>query len=891
MDLSIEEVQLEFHIKGKTVDLQVNSNILDLVLENGTIYTIDLSRPENVSTIQLPISSGTQVVGSFSDYKGCHLIVKTKSLDYFYVNRKSRSALSLKKLKNLDLIGTKFIDELVGHSTTGPFLVFDEQNVYETCINLNSNKIERYFKNVHHDKSIVDVFWTLKDTVDLNIMIFTKTGISTYKDKLEKIHHNSSNFVSVFKKNIGFEELSIKKVYTDDKAYAILTDLGFQLQDKKVSLPSNLKASDIKSFSLTKYHILLMTKHNDIILINSLNSTISARQSAPEAIRLSTDSYSSSYWQFNENSIYEIIINNEAKDIWRILLAQKKFDEALDMVSNDKLNRDLILIEKGKNYLELKKYSEGAKILAMTSYNFETITLQLLELKEYDSLLLYLTTKLESFPTKKFQMQKVILSCSCIKLLIQMLSDKSLSEEESNNVHSKFQSFVKKFKDSLDKETVYQLLIPHNLNEDLLYFANLIKDYDFVLGYYVDLSKWKDAIKIIAIQNDPVIVYKYATVLLLNEPNETINTWMKMIENLDIHKLIPSLLTYNRSVSKRVAVSNNQAIRFLSYFIRYTGSTDNVVHNTFLTMIISYPNSDETLSLKYLEDNVHPDGKISIYFDADLILRLCNRFKRIESMVQLYSMLDQYQNAIQLALDNDLLWKSTQIAEKLDIDDKLRKKLWLQISRKMIFNIISNRKFQTDLINYETDEIGEKIKKTLSFLLGKCDMLTIKDLLPLFPDFVVIDNFKKEIVQSLEDYSKEMKLLSQEMEESAAISETIKKELVEFKNDSFQIIEPKESCSVCNRILITRKFMIFPCGHSFHQDCLVSSILESNDYKLKSQISSIEKRMSSKRESRAELREEIDKLLSGKCCLCSDLKINSIEDPFISVSDKDDWQL
>ena len=38
-------------------------------------------------------------------------------------------------------------------------------------------------------------------------------------------------------------------------------------------------------------------------------------------------------------------------------------------------------------------------------------------------------------------------------------------------------------------------------------------------------------------------------------------------------------------------------------------------------------------------------------------------------------------------------------------------------------------------------------------LLKECALLKIDDLLPWFPDFVVIDRFKDKIVESLEDYN------------------------------------------------------------------------------------------------------------------------------------------
>jgi hypothetical protein len=38
-------------------------------------------------------------------------------------------------------------------------------------------------------------------------------------------------------------------------------------------------------------------------------------------------------------------------------------------------------------------------------------------------------------------------------------------------------------------------------------------------------------------------------------------------------------------------------------------------------------------------------------------------------------------------------------------------------------------------------------------LLRECPLLRIEDLLPLFPDFVLIDDFKEQICAALEEYA------------------------------------------------------------------------------------------------------------------------------------------
>lgn len=58
-------------------------------------------------------------------------------------------------------------------------------------------------------------------------------------------------------------------------------------------------------------------------------------------------------------------------------------------------------------------------------------------------------------------------------------------------------------------------------------------------------------------------------------------------------------------------------------------------------------------------------------------------------------------------------------------------------------------------------------------MVQECDLLTIEDILPFFPDFVVIDTFKREICVSLEEYNGKIESLRKEMEDYTLSSEAV----------------------------------------------------------------------------------------------------------------------
>ncbi len=109
--------------------------------------------------------------------------------------------------------------------------------------------------------------------------------------------------------------------------------------------------------------------------------------------------------------------------------------------------------------------------------------------------------------------------------------------------------------------------------------------------------------------------------------------------------------------------------------------------------------------------------------------------------------------------------------------------------------------------------------------LRRCELLKIEDLIPFFPDFVVIDDFKEEICTALEEYSHHIDQLKKEMDESAQTADHIRLDIASLDR-RYAIVEPGERCYVCQYPLLSRQFFVFPCQHAFHSDCLTTEVVK-----------------------------------------------------------------
>jgi vacuolar protein sorting-associated protein 18 len=107
--------------------------------------------------------------------------------------------------------------------------------------------------------------------------------------------------------------------------------------------------------------------------------------------------------------------------------------------------------------------------------------------------------------------------------------------------------------------------------------------------------------------------------------------------------------------------------------------------------------------------------------------------------------------------------------------------------------------------------------------LENTDLLKIEDILPFFPDFAVIDDFKEEIAHALEGYSAHIEGLKAEMDDATQTAEAIQKDIEALKH-RFITIDAGEQCSTCSTLLLMRQFYVFPCHHAFHADCLIGMV-------------------------------------------------------------------
>ncbi|WMV29116.1 hypothetical protein MTR67_022501 [Solanum verrucosum] len=237
----------------------------------------------------------------------------------------------------------------------------------------------------------------------------------------------------------------------------------------------------------------------------------------------------------------------------------------------------------------------------------------------------------------------------------------------------------------------------------------------------------KKALQVLQKPNVPTeLQYKFAPDLIMLDAYETVESWMTT-KSLNPRKLIPAMMRY--SSEPHAKNETHEVIKYLEYCVHRLQNEDPGIHNLLLSLYAK--KEDESALLRFLECKFgkgQPGGP-EFFYDPKYALRLCLKEKRMRACVHIYSMMSMHEEAVALALQVDPELAMAE-ADKVEDDEDLRKKLWLMIAK--------------HVIEQEKGTKRENIRKAIAFLKETDGLLKIEDILPFFPDFALIDDFKKD---------------------------------------------------------------------------------------------------------------------------------------------------
>ncbi|CAF1925179.1 BnaC05g09370D [Brassica napus] len=671
------------------------------------------------------------------------------------------------------------------------------------------------------------------------------------------------------------------------------------------------------SMALSEYHFLLLIGNKVKVvnriseqIIEELQFDITADSASRGIIGLCSDASAGLFYAYNQNSIFQVSVIDEGRDMWKVYLDLKVFAAALANC-RDPLQRDQVYLVQAEAAFADKEYLRAASFYAKINYviSFEEVTLKFISINEPEALRTFLLRKLDTL-SKDDKCQITMISTWATELYLDkinrlLLEDDTAIENCNSEYHSviqEFRAFMSDCKDVLDEATTMKLLESYGRVEELVYFANLKEQYEIVIHHYIQQGEAKKALEVL--QKSSVsdeLQYKFAPELIMLDAYETVESWMAC-KNLNPRRLITAMMRY--SSEPHAKNETHEVIKYLEFCVHSLHNEDPGIHNLLLSLYAKQ--EDDSALLRFLQCKFGKgrENGPEFFYDPKYSLRLCLKEKRTRACVHIYSMMSMHEEAVALALQIDSELAMAE-ADKVEDDEDLRKKLWLMVAK--------------HVVKQEKGAKRENIRKAIAFLKETDGLLKIEDILPFFPDFALIDDFKETICSSLEDYNKQIEQLKEEMNDATRGADNIRNDISAL-TQRYAVIDREEECGVCLPKFVNVKssmgdfrmaqgysssgplapFYVFPCGHSFHAQCLITHVTSCAHEEQAEHILDLQKQLTllgseTRRDMNGnrsdepitstttadKLRSELDDAIASECPFCGELMINEITLPFI----------
>ncbi|XWS68577.1 hypothetical protein CRYUN_Cryun04dG0102200 [Craigia yunnanensis] len=671
------------------------------------------------------------------------------------------------------------------------------------------------------------------------------------------------------------------------------------------------------SMAVSEFHFLLLIG-NKVKVVNRISEQIieelqfdqASDSSSRGIIGLCSDATAGLFYAYDQNSIFQVSVNDEGQDMWKVYLDMKEYAAALAN-SRDPLQRDQVYLVQAEAAFTSRDFLRAASFYAKINYilSFEEITLKFISVNEQasaDALRTFLLRKLDNL-AKDDKCQITMISTWVTELYLDKINRLLLEDDTAlENRNSEYQSIIKEFraflcdcKDVLDEVTTMRLLESCGRVEELVYFASLKEQYEIVVHYYIQQGEAKKALEVLRKPAVPIdLQYKFAPDLITLDAYETVESWMAS-NNLNPRKLIPAMMRY--SSEPHAKNETHEVIKYLEFCVHRLHNEDPGIHNLLLSLYAKQEDDSSLLRFLQCKFGKGRENGPDFFYDPKYALRLCLKEKRMRACVHIYSMMSMHEEAVALALQVDPELAMAE-ADKVEDDEDLRKKLWLMVAK--------------HVIEQEKGTKRENIRKAIAFLKETDGLLKIEDILPFFPDFALIDDFKEAICSSLEDYNRQIEQLKQEMNDATHGADNIRNDISALAQ-RYAVIDRDEECGVCRRKILAvggdyrmargytavgpmAPFYVFPCGHAFHAHCLIAHVTRCTNESQAEYILDLQKQLTllgseARRESNGgmtdesitsinpadKLRSQLDDAVASECPFCGDLMIREISLPFI----------
>lgn len=641
------------------------------------------------------------------------------------------------------------------------------------------------------------------------------------------------------------------------------------------------------AIGMTEFHYLVLYPHTfqTISRISPDEESSTACPPSIEMVGITHDPSKDVTYVYSRDTVFLLVIKEEDRNVWELWLEQEEYSRAVEHAKTP-AQRDVVLRAQADNLLRRGQPLLAAEHYGRTNKSFEEVVMAFVRMGRRDALRTYLLTRLGTLRLKEAT-QKTLICTWLVELMLCGMDDAEGAGDRSalEAERGALRSLLKEYREHVDASTTFTLLSSHGRTSEMLFYANLRGEHDRVMTFFIREGMHEQAIRMMVGQSDVELFYKFSPTLLCHAPHLTVQAWAQARVPLDERRLIPALMRYTPHACNAPGDTEHYAIKWLEHSVS-RGNVDPTIHNYLLSLYAHQEDERKLLALL---------GAAPRHFDLRFALRQCIKHKRWRGQVQVYGMLDLHEEAVALALaqgGDDALELAKRLADAPAQDEGLRRRLWLRVARHVV-------------------EQHHDIKAATR-LLKECPLLKVEDILPFFPTFNTIDDFKAEICNSLTDYNRHIDQLVGEMDDATESADLIRLDIRDLTNRYGEVRE-SAVCALCRYPALARPYYMFPCTHAFHCDCLVEEASRVMSAGERARLNELQELIRGEEQRRGgdiiaekyemsdldndeagmiglrreeQLKLSLDDLVASECPYCGERMISSLGMPFI-LADQD----
>lgn len=920
--------------KGFTLkSMGIGNGIMAMGSHEGSVLRCTIDSREN-DVEEIPIEARISVYNVFIDPSGAHILVSMENGNNYYINAASNRPKKLVKAQGLRFSCVAWDRQKGSPNSTQLILIgTDSGSVYEAIFDGKEKHFRKAFQNSNSAPiaSIEFEQWTNSKGEARYFVMLSISGTGRRPTRLFEFT-GGPTFEALFGRYVSTEKLRFQELPGEidlawirfyskrererAKSFGCLTGEGvyhgnlvfgashdnivtgadllpFPSSTSRKKVGRNVSSTPL-SFDITAFHVILLYQKK-VLVVNKLSKVVVLDASFDSRVGnvegLAHDLTLNSIWIYSDRRINQVVVVDEDRDMWKLLVQKarigdpKDFEVALSMCKTES-DEQQVFTAQADYYFEREQYDRAAAIYAKTTRSFEEVALRLVDVGQRDCLKTFLLEKLKCLKRNE-KTQKTVVCTWLVELYLDQFTYLDPADVDDHaNLLFEFKQFLQDHKRSLDPATTFNLIASHGRSDELVYYANLIQDYEKVVAYNMQRGDYNAAVDIL--RSAPAskvkdLYYKFSPELIQHSPRELLEAW-KSADGLEASKLIPAIVRYSRRQSGK-SRRTDLAIDYLSHAVKQ-GDRNPTIHNYLLFLYAHHP--DERQLIKFLRRK-HGGKHL---FDVTYALRLCTQQEKNRACIYIYSAMGLYLEAVDKALQVDVKIAKEIASQPEDVE--LQKQLWTLIAK-------------------HTIDVDGDVREAMS-ILKESKLLKIEDILLFFPDFTIINDFKKEIVTSLESYNDRIEELKAEMRDYTESAELIRSDMKTIRK-RVTFISGNQRCDLTGENILEKEFYVFPCGHAFHAAALrlemqkhLNSFQRENVKQLIQKLNSLppDEPLHQKKQSTNEtdqpsavserelVQSKLDSIVASECIYCGEVMIKTITMPFITQDDEEregaDWK-